>query len=227
MKNIAFVLFFVLSMLGLQSSVHASPLADMKMLYVDNRDGTYTYFFIIKNLDQPIGTEFSTPPNHTIFNRQSQSMVPAGGKNLSEDENIVLFGIDTQSDDVTITSVTNARTAFHGTAENGFTDTDADGVFNRVIGWHLPFDGFSLSDTIPTEKTAGIFSFTLNKEINHFVYWIGGSDDANIWNVGNVMLEDNYGIYDASIGEYLATFMTRKVRAIKINNRNKVKDLNF
>lgn len=227
MKRLIVALSFVLTMAGMQGYVYASPSADMRVVYVDNRNGTYTYFFLIKNLDQPIGTEFATPPNHMIFNRQSQSMVPAGGKLLSDDENLVVFGLDTQSDEVNITAITNARTAFRGSAENGFTDTDADGVFNHVVGWHLPFSGFSLADTIQPEQRSGIFSFTLDREVAEFIYWVGGSDDTNIWNSGNVMLEDNYGIYDASIGEYLATFMTRKVKALKLNNRNKVKELDL
>ncbi len=227
MKRAILLFTLVLSVFGVQSFGYASPLADLKIVYIDNKDGTYTYFFGINNLAQPINTEFATPPNHMIFNRQSQSMVPAGGKVLGEDENIVVFGIDTQNDDVVISDITNARSTFHGSAENGFNDTDGDGSPNHVAAWHLPFSGFSLNDTIQTEKKSGMFSFTLNQEIGQFVYWVGGSDDTNIWNNENVMLEDNYGIYDASIGEYLATFVTRKVNAHKINNRNKLKQLDL
>ena len=227
MKRLILAFSLILSIVGIINISHASPFGIVKILYIDNKDGTYTYYMSVVNQSQPIGTEVATPPDHMIFNWQTQSMVPAGGKLLSQDENVVVFGIDTENDEVEITAITDADTAFHGTAENGFNDSDNDGIPNRVIAWHLPFDGFTLDDTIQSESRAGIFSFTLNQEITQFSYWIGGSDDTNIWNDGNDMLEDNYGIYDASIFEYLATFLTRNVKARKINNRNKIKHLMF
>lgn len=225
MKHLILAFSLLISMTGLVNVSHASPFGFLKIAYVDNRDGTYTYYMTVVNISQPIGTEFATPTDHMIFDWNSQSLLPAGGKLLSENENIVVFGIDTESDDVEITNVTDADSSFHGAAENGFNDSDNDGVPNKVIGWHLPFDGFTLEDTIQTGNRAGIFSFTLNQEITQFSYWVGGSDNTNIWNDGNVMLEDAYGIYDATIGEYLATFLTREVRANKLNNRNRVRRL--
>ncbi len=150
-------MIFVFSLLffsaGIVNTSHASPFGILEIHYEDNKDGTYTYYVSVVNLSQPIGTEFATPENYMI-----QGWLPAGGKSLSQDENIVVFGVDTGSDDVDITAITNANTAFHGSAENGFNDT-------RVIAWHLSFEGFTLDDTIQSEQTAGVFSFTLNQEI--------------------------------------------------------------
>jgi len=57
--------------------------------------------------------------------------------------------------------------------------------------------------------------FTLSEEITHFNSWVGGGDDAVIWNARNTMLEDEFGIYDADNGLYLASILTRKIQARK------------
>ena len=90
-----------------------------------------------------------------------------------------------------------------------------NGAPNQVIAWHLPFN-FTLNQTLPVGATAGVFPFTLNREIKDFEYEVGGSDDANIWNDGNTMAEDYYGIYDATRGEYVVTFTTRNLHAVKM-----------
>ena len=38
--------------------------------------------------------------------------------------------------------------------------------------------------------------FTLSEEVESFNAWVGGSDDAYIWNAQHTMLEDEFGIYD-------------------------------
>ncbi len=233
---LAFTMIFLSA--GIVNTSYASPFGILEIHYEDNKDGTYTYYVSVANLSQPIGTEFATPSGHMIYNWDSEIEVSAGGKPLSQDENIVVFGVDTGKDNnddgfEILEPIPDNDTAFHGSAENGFNNSDNDEFPNRVIAWHLPFEGFSLEDTIQSEQTAGSFSFTLNQEITQFSYWIGGSDDTNIWNEDGdnyVMVEDDYGIYEIPIqapdnGQYLATFLTRTVNAIKINNSNKLKHL--
>ncbi len=206
------------------------PLADIKMRYIANEDGTFTYMFRIKNMGPPSSPLFATPSGHTITNWQNGSQYPAGGKELDDDKNIVLFGIDTGDDNVTISHITNGSSDFTGSEEQGFNDSDNDQIPDKVIGWHLPFD-FNLKQAIHPGKSLHHFSFTLNKEIKHFQYWIGGSDDNIIWIEDNdgISLEDAYGIFYATTSTtkksvYLATFLTRSLTAEQIKAKPEHED---
>ncbi len=197
-------------------SVSAAPLFDVKVTY-KKKDGNYHYTMKITN-PGPILPNVTTPPGHTITDWRSplspKPVYAADGKYLSDDENLVLFGIDTKSDDVTISAITDSPYyIFHGTEEQGFNDTDGDGSPNKVAAWHLPFYGWTVDNTVKVGRSIKV-SFVLSQEIRNFDVWVGGSDDANIWNDGNAMVENEFGIYDATQSKYLASFMTRSnVRA--------------
>jgi hypothetical protein len=196
----------------------AIPFGDIRLVYVANPNGTYTYYFRVKNLGPTLSPDVRTPTDHLIFDWSSQLPVAyaAGNKPLDDDANIVLFGIDTLRDDVTVTQVTNAGSKFIGSIEAGFSDTDGDSIPNTVIAWHLPFT-FTLGDTIQPQKALYLFSFTLNQELTQLQYWVGGSDDTVIWNSAHIMVEDEYGIYDATDGAYLATFITKETQPARRN----------
>lgn len=194
---------------AIASSVQALPLGDITIGYVQNGDGTFTYSFKIRNPGPPVAPAVFTPPDHQIMDRLGNSYF-AGGKALDDDKNIVLFGIDTGQKDVVVTDIGNGTSAFHGTQEMGFAGT-------VVVAWHLPFSGFTLDDTIRPGQIERGLTFTLNKRITHFQYWIGGSDNIEIWNDQHVMVEDMYGIYDATSEKFLATFLTRATKARKLS----------
>lgn len=209
MKKQAVVLFLGLWTLAL--SVHALPLGDIKIVYVDNGDGTFTYTFKVRNPGPPVAPTVYTAPDYQIYDRQGNRYF-AGGKVLDDDDNIVLFGIDTGTTDVRVSNIGDGSSSFHGTQEVGFNG-------NVVIAWHLPFSGFTLDDTIRPGRAEHGLTFTLDKKIKRFHYWIGGSDDTEIWNDQHVMIEDEYGIYDATTEKYLATFLTRETIAAKLPRR--------
>ena len=191
----------------------ALPLGNMHMVYVDNRDGTYTYHFHLNNYGPPLAPSVATPPDHQIWDWRNGRFIPAGGKRLDDDDNIVLFGVDTQRDDITISNITSGfHSDFTGVVENAFSDNDGDEIPNLAIGWVVP-DFFTEDQTIQPQETIWFVSFTLSEEVTEFVYWIGGSDDTVIWDVD--VLEDEYGIYDVSEDAYITTFLTRSITANK------------
>ncbi len=199
-------------------NVFAMPLGDIHIAYWKNYSGQYVYFMAIKNTG-PIAPEVTTPGNHTITNWQTfpPTQVSAGDKLLNDDENFVVFGLDTGRDDIVISNVQilDAQSKFHGQEEPGFEDHDNDGIPNQTVAWHLPFDNsWSLNDTVKPGHWIAVM-FTLSKEVESFTTWVGGSDDAYIWNAQHTMLEDGFGIYDADDGLYLASFLTRKIQAKK------------
>jgi len=207
--NLRYLIFLICFLLS--TSLSASPLSHLKMVYVSNHDGTFTYYFIIDNIGPALFTLVATSANYSIHGSYF-----AGGQLLDDDENLVLFGIDTLRDDLVITDITNADTVFTGAESNGFSDADNDGIPNQVASWHLP-DVFTLAQTIAVGDKAGVFSFTLSKEATDFEFWVGGSDDIEITNPSHTMLVDFYGQYDLTIGEYLATFYTHRVRPIRLS----------
>ncbi|VAW89580.1 hypothetical protein MNBD_GAMMA17-816 [hydrothermal vent metagenome] len=216
-KYILSILFFYFSA-AYSVSALAMPLGNIHVVYWENSQGKYTYFMMVNNAG-PIAADLTTSNNHTITNWQTfpPTQVPAGDKLLDEDENFVVFGLDTRRDDITISNVItlDSQSIFHGQAEPGFEDSDGNGVPNQTVGWHLPFNSpWDLNDTIKPGDWITVM-FTLSEEVEHFDAWVGGSDDANIWNVQSTMLEDEFGIYDADNGIYLASFLTRKIQAIK------------
>ena len=130
--------------------------------------------------------------------------------------NIITFGIDTKSDEVIISNIRNGlQSDFQGGLVDGFTDSDNDGIPNKTVSWHLPFD-FTLDQALIPEETILFLSFTLDRAVTDFEYWVGGSDDGKIWDDSHIMLEDIYGIYDATDEAYLATFLTRNLKARKV-----------
>lgn len=206
-RNIAYVFSFLI--MSAAGSAFAIPLGDIKMVYFANPDGTFTYVFRVHNMAPPVSPDFRTPADHIVYDRTGTPHA-AGNKALSDDENLVVFGVDTGLPGVNVSKITNAKSAFHGTQETGFAGT-------VVVAWHLPFDGFELSDTILANEKLCFLRFTLDQEVTKFQYWIGGSDDTTIWNDAHTMTEDAFGIYDATDEKYLATFLTREVTAKKIN----------
>lgn len=214
MKKFIKALPWVMSIVA--CSVSAAPLFDVKITY-KKKNGNYHYTMKIINAG-PILPNVTTPPGHTITDGRStvtpKPVYPADGKYLSDDENLVLFGIDTKNDNVTISAITDSPYyTFHGTEETGFNDADGDGAPNKVAAWHLPFYGWTLDDTLKVRRSIKV-TFVLSQEIKNFDIWVAGSDDANIWNDANKMVEDEFGIYDATQKKYLASFTTRSnVRA--------------
>jgi len=207
-------LFIFLSLFTLFNTyVSAAPLADMEIEYEINSNGTYDYEIELKNMG-PILEGVTTPPRHTVTD---WSVVPpvgyrAGGKFLTDDENIVLFGLDLGRDDIVATNITARQSIFHGMLGNAWQDSDGNGIANKAVAFHLPFSGWTSDDTIKPGQELKI-RFTLDKEVTEFMFWVGGSDDAFIWDDSSVMIEDDFGIYDATRGEYLATFSIRTVKA--------------
>ncbi|NOX93266.1 MAG: hypothetical protein GXP18_12695 [Gammaproteobacteria bacterium] len=199
----------------------AMPLGNIHITYWKNHHGQYTYFMVIKNTG-PIAPEVTTPNSHTITNWQTfpPTQVPAGDKLLDDDENLVVFGLDTGRDDIIISNVLTLDThsKFHGEEEPGVDDSDNDGTPNQTVAWHLPFDdSWGLNDTVKPGDWIAVM-FTLSDEVKNFNSWVGGSDDAYIWNVQSTMLEDGFGIYDADNGLYLASILVRKIQAKKYYN---------
>jgi len=81
-----------------------------------------------------------------------------------------------------------------------------------IVAWHLPFYGWTLDSTVkPGEKL--VVKFTADKLITPMSFWVGGSDDAVIWDDTHTMLEDEFGIFDATLGTYVAPFFERPVMA--------------
>ncbi len=185
------------------SKVLAVPYADIDISYQDNGDGTFTYRMNLHN-QGPILPQVATPGQHMVY--VDNNAYFAGSKMLDDDENIVLFGVDTGQTEIDISDIDNAGSSFQGTQELGWSGT-------RVVVWHLPFFGWTLDDSIqPGNKLRGLF-FTLNKEVKEFKVWIGGSDDASIWDETHVMAEDQFGIYDATLEKYTATLLERPIQA--------------
>jgi hypothetical protein len=210
-RAILFFLFLLLfSSLGLEAS-WATPVARIEMVYVRNLNGTFTYFARVTNVGPPLFTESSTPPGHTLtaFNGTT---LDAGGKPLNEDQYLVAFGLDTLSDDLIITNIRNASTAFIGTVENGFHDTDGDGTRNQAIAWHLP-NTFTQAQTIQPGQVRGNFSFTLNREVKEFEFFVTGTDDLETYIAFPVAGVDDYGHYDGALQRYFSTFLTVHARA--------------
>lgn len=213
---------------------NAVPQGLMKIVYAANPDGTFTYVARLRNMGPTVRAAVMTPLEHQIYDSRTQQSYAAGGKALTEDDNIIAFGIDTKSDDVTISNVGNgfqtrdgeevhlqrngedAHSHFIGGALAGFSDSDNDGIVNKAIGWHLPFDIFTLEQTLGQGDTIWSVTFTLDQAITDFVYWVGGSDDTTIWNFNNIMLQDSYGIYDATEEAYLAVFLRRSLNAEQV-----------
>ncbi len=218
MKKLTILVLSLASTLFLyHPASNALPLGDVKMVYVENSDGTFTYYFRVLNMGPAIEPNVTTPADYQVFDWRTQQSYFAGGKFLNDDANLVVFGIDTKSDEVEISNVTNGFPSnFNGAEETGFTDSDNDGIPNKVVGWHLPFD-FVLDQALPPEHSIWFISFTLDQAITDFNYWVGGSDDAKIWDDSHIMLEDSYGIYDATDEIYLATFLTRSLKAKKVS----------
>ena len=218
-KLIKFIKVLPWIMSAVTCSVSAAPLFDVKATYYKKPGGDYHYTVKITNAG-PILANVTTPPGHTIPDGRSlltpKPVYAAGSKSLSDDSNLVLFGIDTKNDDVTISAITDSPFyKFHGTEEQGFNDADGDGSPNKVAAWHLPFYGWTLDDTLQVGRSIKV-KFVLTHEVKNFDIWVGGSDDANIWNDSNKMLEDEFGIYDATQNKYLASFTTRSnVQAIR------------
>jgi len=216
-KNLVSILFFCFSMLYSINAL-AMPLGNIHIVYWGNGHGQYTYFMLIENAG-PIAPEVTTPNSHTITNWQTfpPTQVPAGDKLLDDDENLVVFGLDTERDDIVISNVVtlNVQSIFHGQEEAGFDDSDGDGIVNQTVAWHLPFNSsWDLNDTVKPGDWIAVM-FTLSEEVTSFNSWVGGSDDAFIWNDQSTMLEDGFGIYDADNGLYLAAVLTRKIEAKK------------
>ncbi len=216
-KNLFYTLLFCL-IGGYSSSVFAMPLGNIHIVYWKNHHGQYTYFMMVKNAG-PIAPEVTTPNDHTITNWQTfpPTQVQAGNKSLNDDENLVVFGLDTGRDDLTISNVLtlDTQSLFHGEEEPGIEDSDSDGTPNQTVTWHLPFDSsWGLDDTIKPGDWISVM-FTLSEEVESFNTWVGGSDDAYIWNVQSTMLEDEFGIYDADNGLYLASILVRRIQAKK------------
>ncbi len=194
----------------------AAPLADIEIEMEKHKArGTYHYEFELTNAG-PILEGVTTPANHVVVD---YSVFPpqkydANDKVLTDDSHIVLFGIDLGDDEVNVLAIKDrSGSLFHASEETGWRDSDGDGIPNKVIAWHLPFFGWTMDDTIaPGEKIKNIH-FVLDKPLRNFVVWFGGSDDGLIWNDTSVMIEDEFGIYDASLEKYLAVFNERKVRA--------------
>lgn len=216
-RSLFSVLLFWLCAFG-SVNVIAMPLGSIHITYWEDQNGQYTYHMVVKNIG-PIAPDVTTPADHTITNWQTfpPTQVPAGDKLLDDDESLVVFGLDTGRDDIIISDVhtLNANSKFHGEEEPGNDDNDYDGTPNQTIAWHLPFDGsWGLSDTISPGHRISV-QFTLSEEVKSFTSWVGGSDDAYIWNVQHTMLEDGFGIYDADDGLYLASALVRTIKAIK------------
>lgn len=189
------------------NQVNAAPFADLDVTSKRTHNGIYTYTLIINN-QGPVLIDAATPMNHTI--EKDYVTYDAGGKSLNEDENIVVFGIDTGRDDITISNITNGGSAFHGTEETGWADDDYNGIFNQVVAWHLPFDGWEMSDTLGHGESITV-TFQADARLDKVLIWVGGSDDNVIWINDHTMLEDKFGIYDYTLGEYLAAFLERHV----------------
>jgi hypothetical protein len=198
----------------------ASPVGHMEMVYFDNRNGTLTYYFKLTNAGPPLFTDFSTPPGHTLF-AFNGTMLDAGGKSLSEDQYFIDFGIDTLRDDLVITRITNAGTAFTGFVANAFHDTDGDGIRNQALAWHLP-DIFTQEQTIEPGETRGVFSFTLNREATDFELFVSGTDDIDVYMTFPVAGVDDYGFYDGALQRYFGTHLTLPLRAREVKLRGLV-----
>jgi hypothetical protein len=205
-----FLLFF--SSLGLGTS-WATPVAQVELVYIRNLNGTFTYFFRLTNAGPPLFTETSTPPGHTLqaFNGTA---LDAGGKSLNEDQYLINFGLDTLSDDLTVTRIRNASTAFVGTVENGFHDTDGDGTRNQTVTWHLP-NTFTQAQTIEPGESKGNFSFTLKREVKDFQFFVVAADDIDTYMLFPVSGVDDYGHYDGTLQRYFTSFLTVPVRAVE------------
>lgn len=209
----------ILSLVGslfLATQASALPLPEAKITYIKNHNGTYTYFVRVENKG-PIAPNVATPAGHIIYDRDGAAY-PAGGKSLADDENLVYFGVDTGADNLVVTNITNGGTSFHGRAETGWADSNGNGVKNQAVVWHLPFYGWTVSDTIQPGGAAMV-TFTLDREVTHFSSWAGGSDDAIIWVDSHKMLEDEFGIYDATEGAYLATLTERPAHPRRVHGR--------
>ncbi len=198
----------------LTNPTQAMPLAELKIFYWKNYNGSYTYIMKVKN-NGPIAANVTTPANHQITRwlpDGSTTIFDAGDKYLTDDENLVVFGVDTKRDDLIISNIRDGSSAFQGEEEAGFFDSDNNGIANQIIAWHLPFFGWTLEEAINVDETL-LVSFTLSEKVDEFDVWVGGSDDAVIWNDQHTMIEDEFGIYDGTDEVYLASFLTRKIKA--------------
>ncbi len=211
------VFFLLLFFSCLGAVAWASPVGHMEMVYIENRDGTFTYYFKLTNDGPPLFTDPSTPPDHTLqaFNGTT---LDAGGKSLSEDQYLVDFGIDLLADDLVITRIRNGSTVFDGAVARGFHDTDGDGTRNQTVAWHLP-DTFRQNQTVEPGETVGIFSFTLNREVEAFEIFMGGTDDIETYMAFPAAGVDDYGVYDAALQRYFATFLTVPLRPVEVRQR--------
>lgn len=209
----------------LSFQAQAVPLVDIKISVKKNDNDTYTYVIFLRNLG-PVLEKLVTPPDHKITQWSASPPVehPAGNKVLTDDANIVLFGVDTLSDDIVVDHIQDGGSSYHGTKESGFFDTDGDGIKNTTVAWHLPFYGWDLNDTVQPQESLRV-SFTADQKLAEVNFWVGGSDDANIWNDPNIMLEDSFGIYDATQKKYLASFFERKVQVSPWKSKFRCKNI--
>jgi hypothetical protein len=189
----------------------------MEMVYIENNDGTFTYYFKLTNAGPPLFTDYSTPPDHTLRAFDGTTL-EAGGKPLNEDQYFVNFGIDTLLDDLTMTDIRNASTAFEGAVARGFHDTDGDSTRNQVIAWHLP-NTFTQDQTIEPGETNGIFSFTLNRKVTDVEIFVGATDDIETYITFPVAGVDDYGHYDAALERYFSSFLTVPLRPIEVTHK--------
>ena len=203
LKIIRFVGVLFVFCLMIVSKAMAVPYADIEIFYKNNEDGTFTYRMNVHN-QGPILSQVATPGQHMVY--VDNNAYFAGSKILDDDENIVLFGLDTGETEITISRIGDAGSSFRGTEDAGWSGT-------KVVVWHLPFFGWTLDDSIrPGNQLRGL-SFTLNKEVKKFRVWMGGSDDASIWNEAHVMAEDQFGIYNATLEKYTSTMLERSIQA--------------
>ena len=136
--NISLAGIALLSIAGL---ANAAPYAELEVDAKKTHLDEYTYTLTITN-QGPILEDAVTPE----------------GKSLKQDENIVVFGIDTGRDDIVISNITNGDSIFNGTEEMGWSG-------NQVVAWHLPFDNaWTLDDTLQHGKTLKV-SFTTNARL--------------------------------------------------------------
>lgn len=208
MKRYIFVLLGLAYFVFWTATSFAVPYAEIELKAKHNHDGTYTYKLTLEN-QGPVLSNVATPPSH-IINTMFGGIYNAGGKLLNQDDNVVLFGLDTGRDDISISKITDGESHLHGSVESGWADSDGDGTANQVVAWHPPF-GFWPEGTAITHGQSITVSFVADVKLDKVLIWIGGSDDDVIWVDGHDMGEDVFGIYDATDGEYLSTFFQRHV----------------
>jgi len=209
---------FGLACFSLTVSSFAAPYAELELKANKNKDGSYTYRLELEN-QGPVMINAATPPWHVVYS-MSGSALDAGGKLLDEDNNIVLFGIDTGRDDIEISYITDDDKPLHGSEEKGWADSDSDGIPNQVVAWHPPFGPWPEGTAILHGESVNV-SFRANAKLDKVLVWVGGTDDNTIWVDGHDMGEDVFGIYDGTDGKYLSTFFERHINVKHKKRRGK------